>query len=400
MTKIKIDLPKAQFHKTGRRGVVYLEAGDGERHYYIRYRTAGPHGWRQHFERATPPPGVRMTAAKADQLRQDKARGKELPNRERRAAQRKAKEEARKKKVETFGDLFTAYLEYKGEYPRLVTDKGNYEKHLLAVVDKKKPSGLAPFDVDRIKRDMEKRGCKTGTVAAALGFLVRLSSFGVKKRLCPGVTFPVELPRDGSVRTEMMTDEQMTAYLKAASECENKVVGALLAFELLTGMRFGEVRKLRWDAVNFHNRTIKIVSPKGGKDQYIPLNDAAADILRRLPRKENNPFVFQGKRRKSRKTGEEAGRIGHGTAYRIGKGVAQAAGLPKGFRPLHGLRHSFASRLASSGEVDLYTVQRLMTHKSPLMTQRYAHLRDEALRRGAEVMGRIVKESKEEMARG
>jgi hypothetical protein len=31
-----------------------------------------------------------------------------------------------------------------------------------------------------------------------------------------------------------------------------------------------------------------------------------------------------------------------------------------------------------------------MTHKSPMMTQRYAHLRDEALKRGASVMGKIV----------
>jgi hypothetical protein len=31
-----------------------------------------------------------------------------------------------------------------------------------------------------------------------------------------------------------------------------------------------------------------------------------------------------------------------------------------------------------------------MTHKSPIMTQRYAHLRDETLKRGADVMGQIV----------
>jgi integrase len=64
--------------------------------------------------------------------------------------------------------------------------------------------------------------------------------------------------------------------------------------------------------------------------------------------------------------------------------------LPRSFRANHGLRHSYASALASSGEVDLYTLQKLMTHKSPQMTQRYAHLRDETLRRGADVMSRIV----------
>jgi hypothetical protein len=32
----------------------------------------------------------------------------------------------------------------------------------------------------------------------------------------------------------------------------------------------------------------------------------------------------------------------------------------------------------------------LYTHKCPMMTQRYAHLRDETLKRGANVMGKIV----------
>lgn len=46
--------------------------------------------------------------------------------------------------------------------------------------------------------------------------------------------------------------------------------------------------------------------------------------------------------------------------------------------------------MASSGEVDLYTLQKLMTHKSPMMTQRYAHLYDEVLKRDANVTTRIV----------
>jgi hypothetical protein len=45
--------------------------------------------------------------------------------------------------------------------------------------------------------------------------------------------------------------------------------------------------------------------------------------------------------------------------------------------------------------VDLYILQKMMTHKGPLMTQRYAHLTDAALKRGADVMSRIVKEAKE-----
>jgi integrase len=67
--------------------------------------------------------------------------------------------------------------------------------------------------------------------------------------------------------------------------------------------------------------------------------------------------------------------------------------LPDSFRPMHGLRHSYASMLASSGQVDLYTLQRLLTHKSPSMTQRYAHLRDEVMQRAAAVAGNIIEAS-------
>jgi integrase len=48
--------------------------------------------------------------------------------------------------------------------------------------------------------------------------------------------------------------------------------------------------------------------------------------------------------------------------------------------------------LASSGQVDLYTLQKLLTHKSPVMTQRYAHLRDETLIRASALAGELVNE--------
>jgi integrase len=69
--------------------------------------------------------------------------------------------------------------------------------------------------------------------------------------------------------------------------------------------------------------------------------------------------------------------------------IKRAAGIPDSFRALHGLRHVYASMLASSGKVDMYTLQKLMTHKSADMTQRYAHLRDESLTRAGQVVDDI-----------
>jgi site-specific recombinase XerD len=53
------------------------------------------------------------------------------------------------------------------------------------------------------------------------------------------------------------------------------------------------------------------------------------------------------------------------------------------------LRHTFASTLAESG-TNLYTIQKLLMQKSPQMTKRYAHLRDESLRKAAETAGRAL----------
>ena len=51
----------------------------------------------------------------------------------------------------------------------------------------------------------------------------------------------------------------------------------------------------------------------------------------------------------------------------------------------HDLRHTCATRMVQGG-VDLYKMQRLLGHKSPIMTQRYAHHYPESLRDGIEVL--------------
>jgi len=53
----------------------------------------------------------------------------------------------------------------------------------------------------------------------------------------------------------------------------------------------------------------------------------------------------------------------------------------------HGLRHTFATRLIQAG-VDLYKVQRLLGHKSLMMTQRYAHHSPDSLRDAVDILDR------------
>ena len=41
----------------------------------------------------------------------------------------------------------------------------------------------------------------------------------------------------------------------------------------------------------------------------------------------------------------------------------------------------------------MYTLQKLLTHKSPIMTQRYAHLRDETLRRASNLAESLIQDA-------
>jgi integrase len=182
-----------------------------------------------------------------------------------------------------------------------------------------------------------------------------------------------------------LNEEQLKRLIAAIEKDTNATARGIMLMALYTGMRRGELFKLRWEDIDFDRGFIRIVGPKGGTDQTIPLNAAARKVLAAHPR--TSDYVFPGDDGGQRVTIQKAVRR-----------IRAAAGLPDTFRPLHGLRHAFASRLASSGQVDMYTLQKLLTHKSPVMTQRYAHLRDEALRRASELAGTLVDEAVGEKA--
>jgi len=136
---------------------------------------------------------------------------------------------------------------------------------------------------------------------------------------------------------------------------------------------------LKWADVDFTREfiTLRGEAAKNNETSQIPMSRAARSVLKGLEKA--GELVFPAKSGQMRKD-----------VSRISRRVRDKAGLPKDFRPLHGLRHFFASRIASSGQVDMYRLQNLLTHKSPQMTQRYAHLSDEAMRKAADVAASVM----------
>jgi integrase len=182
-----------------------------------------------------------------------------------------------------------------------------------------------------------------------------------------------------NLKTEFLTDEQLKKLLKAIQDDVNPYAGPIMLTALYTGMRKSEILRLEWSDVDFEHGFIHLRGPKGGQDQKIPLNEAARAVFEKLPR--THDLVFPGIH------GQRTGLY-----HAIGP-IKKKAGLPANFRPLHGLRHHYASMLASSGQVDMYVIQKLLTHKSPTMTQRYAHLRDEALKKASALAGELVSQA-------
>lgn len=240
----------------------------------------------------------------------------------------------------------------------------------------KEPHELAPLDVDRLRLKMQKKH-KPATVKNTLELLRRIINYGVKKCLISPLPFKVQLPKVNNLKTEDLTTEQLKALLKAIDEDPHALAGPMMKLVLFTGMRRGELFSLRWKDVDFERGFISIREPKGGQDVKIPMNEEARAILESLPRESEYCFPGRGGERRVDIT-------------KAINAIKKTAGLPKNFRGLHGLRHLYATMLISSGQVDLYTLQKLLTHKSPLMTQRYSHLRDQVLRRASALAGEIV----------
>jgi integrase len=340
-----------------------------ERMYYIVFKREG----RTLEEKVGRQYADRMTDAKAARIRSDRIEGRRQSRAERRA------EAQPKEERWTVSRLWAAYKEQRPVNKALKVDDGRFELYLKDKFGPREPREILQLDVDRLRLAMLKTK-SPATVKATLALLKRIANFGYGKGLCPGFGFKVSVPKVSNVVAEDLNSDQLQALLKAIAADTDKRAGNIMLVALFTGMRRGEIYKLRWEDLDFERGFIRIRAPKGGSDEIIPMNAKARAVFDSTPR--IGGYVFPGD------SGKQLVSV-----QRSLRRIRKAAGLPATFRPLHGLRHAFASRLASSGKVDMYTLQKLLTHKSPVMTQRYAHLRDETLRNASELAGTLVDEA-------
>ena len=373
-------------HKTGYKGVYYrlgdrLSGKGKEKIFYIVFKKNGKvyeeKVGRQYADEMTPAQASRKRAARIDGKQQSRKEIRE---------QAKAAKIAEAGKM-TLSRLWEEYKKNKPQSKSLGTDKANFEKHLKPDLGEKEPHKIIRLETDRLRINLLKK-YKPQTVKHVFSLLKRLVNFGVGRQLCQNLNFKLEPIKVDNQKTEDLNSEQLKNLLTAIDNSTDIEAANIMRLALYTGMRRGEMFKLQWNDIDFQRGFISIRNPKGGVSQKIPLNEQARHVLEnhsktQINKDKNNPkyseYVFV------RPDGKPFKEI-----WKRVNAIKKAAGLPADFRALHGLRHTYASMLASSGKVDLYTLQKLLTHKSPVMTQRYAHLRDEALKNASALAGDII----------
>jgi integrase len=277
--------------KTDYPGVYYIigkavATGRPEKIYYIRYRKDG----KLIEEKAGRQFQDDMTPARASNLRGLRIEGKQPSNEEKRQAEKENK--IAESNTWTIDRLYT---EYKKQNPQLKgwhTYESQYEKWLKPAFEKKEPKDILQLDVDRMRLKMLKSK-RPQTVKHVLALLRRIINFGVRKQLCKGLSFEIQMPSVDNAKTEDLTSDQLKKLLETIEADKHHLAGSMMKMALFTGMRRGEMFRLKWSDIDFHRGFINIRDPKGGRDEKIPLNDATRGLLDDLEK--SSEFVFPGR---------------------------------------------------------------------------------------------------------
>ena len=228
-------------------------------------------------------------------------------------------------------------------------------KHIEEYRDAQKKAGLSDGTINR------RMACLKGMFNKAIAWDLADTN-PVKK---------VKFKKETNQRIRYLEEAELTKLLENSSPR----LQAIIKFAVNTGMRKGEIQKMKWQDVDIEKNMITIPETKNGYIRYVPINQTVRDVLISVPKHKDSPFVFGDKRT--------------GKPYNFRKAFQTALENSEitDFR-FHDLRHTFASYLAMRG-VDLNTIRELLGHRSIAMTLRYSHLSKDHKMRAVTVLDAI-----------
>lgn len=147
------------------------------------------------------------------------------------------------------------------------------------------------------------------------------------------------------------------------------------------GMRLSELVGMDLGDIDMEQRQIRLFG-KGHKERMVYLNDACIEALQIYLNKRNTMEGLNPKERAVFITRRRKERISNRRVEQLVTGAMKAAGL-RGFST-HKLRHTAATLMYQTGNVDILTLKQLLGHSSVGTTQIYTHLQEFQVRAAIE----------------
>lgn len=261
-----------------------------------------------------------------------------------------------------------------GDYTQLVRD------YLIPAFGKMPVDGVSYSDVNAAHARWK---AKPRAANFALAVMSRIMTWAEDEKLRPRNSNPCRrITRyETQPREVFLQADQLARLGQSLDNVEREnligpVVVAAFRLLLLTGARLSEILTLKWDHVDLERRMLFLPTSKTGK-KAIALNDAAMDVLSKLPRLKHNPYVLIGK-----KNG------GHLTAIQKPWRIIRARAKLDHVR-IHDLRHTYASFAVAAGG-SLPIIGRQLGHSQPSTTQKYSHLTDTPVQQLAQTTGTLL----------
>ncbi|MEA2120090.1 tyrosine-type recombinase/integrase [Halovibrio sp. HP20-50] len=279
------------------------------------------------------------------------------------------------KQVPTFGAFVAAhYMPYIKGYKRSwATDETLLRNHVLPKLDKlyldeiKRQHMIEVFSHHRETHEP----ASTNRVLILCRYIFNLALKWEVEGVTRNPTAGIELYPVNNQRERYLKDDEALRLFEALEASPNPLLPYIVAMLLLTGARKREVLNAKWQDFDLEQRLWRIEFNKTGKTRHVPLSQGALTLLSKLPRMEDNAYLFPNP-----KTGKPFIAI-----FNSWDTARNKAGL-KDVR-IHDLRHSFASYVINKGH-SLYEVQKLLGHTQVKTTQRYAHLSHDSLLNAAD----------------
>lgn len=308
----------------------------------------------------------------------------------------KAEQERLEKETVSFDAFFTdTYLPQAkaDKKPRSVKrEEGLYDKWIKDVIGRFPLKDIAPFHLEKLKKVMAEGKQSPRSIEYALAIIRQV--FNTARRLGSYVgdspTSQVKAPKVDNGRMRFLTREEAAALLDAL-KAKSTDVHDMTVLSLFAGLRFGEIASLTWQDVDLNKGVLTVRDAKAGS-RYAFLTKQAVDVLKSRSQGKLSDYVFPS-RKINREDQEQEGQA---VKYTIGKMDRISVTFARTVEELklndgiddprlqicfHSCRHSYASWMIEQG-ADLYTVQKLLGHKTNVMTQRYAHLSESKLHTG------------------